>query len=103
MITLLFSVIFLIAFLSAESLVSTIVGGVVALLGTQYFKAAVGVQGAGATVLAFVISFVVAIIAFAISTALSGGEIGWGLIPQGSLQIFALATLAYNLILKSNS
>lgn len=96
--TIFFAVFFMIAFLSAENLVSTIVGGFVALGVTQFFKNTTGLQGAGATVLAFVVSVLVAVIAFAVSLLVSG-EFSWGAIPGGAAQIFTLATLAYRLII----
>lgn len=82
------------AFLSAENLVSTIVGGIVALIGTQIFKVGTGVSGAGATVLAFIVSLVVAVIAYALSMFLTG-TFSWDAIPAGAAQIFTLSTLAY--------
>lgn len=95
----LFATVFLVSFFSPENLISTAVGTLVAAGATQYLKNATGLQGVGATILAFAVSFVVAIAAFFASTVLSGGHISYELIPQGSLQIFALATMTYKLLL----
>lgn len=98
MILTILAVVFMVAFLSAENLVSTIVGGFVAVGVTQFFKNSVGLQGAGAAILALVVSVLVAVVAFAISLVLNG-EFSWGAIPAGAAQIFTLATLAYRLLL----
>ena len=82
------------AFFSAENLVTTIVGGIAALIGTQIFKVGTGWQGAAATVLAFVVSLIVSVVAVVISMLLSG-TFSWEAIPAASAQIFTLATLAY--------
>lgn len=87
-------IMFAAAFLSAENLVSTIVGGIAAVVGTQIFKVKTGASGAGATVLAFVVSLVVAVIAYALSMLISG-TFSWDAIPAGAAQIFTLSTLAY--------
>ncbi|MGI9036677.1 MAG: hypothetical protein ACR2GD_11645 [Pyrinomonadaceae bacterium] len=88
---------------SPESLVSTIVGGIVSLGLTHAVKNAVGLQGAGAAILAFVVSLVVAIAAYILSTVMSGGQISWEMIPQGAAQIFTLATLAYKIFMADDS
>lgn len=91
------AVFFLAAFLSAENLISTIVGGLVAVGATQWIKNASGLGGAGATVLALVVSVIVAVIAFSVSMLVSG-EFSWAALPAGAAQIFTLATLAYRLL-----
>ncbi len=85
------------SFFGAESLVSTIVGGLVAAGVTQWFKNGTGLRGTGATVLAFVVSLIVAVAAFLVSMLVSG-EFSWNALPAGAAQIFTLATLAYRLI-----
>lgn len=87
------------AFFSAENLITTIVGFLVSMGVTQWLKNRTDLYGTAAAVLAFVVSFVVAILAVVVSTFLSGGEISWQTIPQAGLQIFALATMAYKLLL----
>lgn len=100
--TIILTVIFAVAFFSAESLVSTIVGGLAAVGLTQWFKKGTGANAAGATAIAFALSLGVAVIALVLSTLLGGKEVSWDIIPQSAMQIFALATLTYNLIIKPN-
>ncbi len=90
------------AFLSAESLVSTIVGGLVSLGITHVFKKSAGLQGAGAAILAFAVSVVVAAAAYVITAMLNGGDVTLQTIPQNAAQIFTLATLAYKLAMADN-
>ena len=99
MIASILGVFFLIAFFTPESLISTAVGGLVTLGATHWIKGATGLQGAGAAILAFLVSLIVAVAAFVISTTLDGGSLSWQMIPQGSAQIFTLATLAYKLLM----
>lgn len=91
------------AMFSAEGLVTTIVGGLLATGLTQWLKKGTGLQGAGATVLAIIVSFVVGAAAFVVSSVISGNQLGWEMIPAGATQIFALATIAYNLMIKSGA
>ena len=97
--TILFVTVIAVAFFSAENLISTIVGVIVSTGVTQWLKNQTGIYGTAAAILAFVIAFVVALVAFLVSTYLTGGELGWDAIPQAGLQIFALATMAYKLVL----
>jgi hypothetical protein len=96
MFTFIFAIIFLASFFAPETLVTTIIGGVIALVGTQWIKNATGLFGVGATVLAFFVSLVVAVAALSISMLLSG-EFSWSAVAANSAQIFTLATLAYRL------
>jgi len=91
--------IFAIAFFSPENLITTIVGFLVSMGLTQWLKNRTDLYGTAAALLAFVVSFVVAIVAVVAATFFSGGEITWTTIPQAGLQIFALATMAYKLML----
>lgn len=98
--TVLFTIVFLaFNFFSAENLVPTIIGSLVSIGVTQFLKSKSGIGGVAATLLAFVISFVVAIVAFVAATYFSGGQLNYEMIPQGALQIFALATLAYKTLI----
>lgn len=101
--TIILTIFFAVAFFSAESLISTIVGGLAAVGVTQWLKGGTGIQGAGLTVLAFVVSFAVAIVALVVSILISGRGFSWEIIPQSAAQIFALATLTYNLLIKDRS
>lgn len=98
MILVIFTV-FLVAFFSPESLVSTIVGGAVTLGATHFLKNITGLQGGAAAILAFVVSLVIAAAAYVVSTMLAGDSISWQMIPQAGTQIFALATIAYKLLM----
>ncbi len=95
--------VFLIAFFSPESLVSTVVGGLATLGATHWLKGITGLQGAGAAILAFVVSIVIAAAAYVVSTMLSGNPISWQMVPQGAMQIFTLATLAYKLLMADST
>lgn len=86
-------------FFSAESLVTTIVGFVITTGLTQWFKNASGVYGLAAFAVAVIVSFVVASIAVVASSFMNGTGFAWETIPQSALQIFALATMAYKLVL----
>lgn len=94
----------LISAISAESLVTTIVGGLISLGVTQWIKNDGALQGPAVTLMAFFVAVVVGFIAFVVSAALSSeANPSWSLIAQNSAQIFALSTLAYNLFLKDRS
>lgn len=97
--TIIFTVFFAAAFFSAENLVTTIVGFIVSAGLTQWLKNQTGLWGTAAAVLAFAVAFVVAIVALVVSTFLTGGDLSWETIPQAGLQIFALATMTYKLVL----
>ncbi len=91
-------------FFSPESLVTMVFGGLTALGATQWLKRGISVQGAAATLAALAISLVVAVGAFVVSQAVnSGGGFSWATVPQNAAQIFALATVAYNLFLKDRT
>lgn len=98
-----FSFVLLLSFFSPESLVTTIVGFLVSIGLTHVFKNVIGLQGAGAAVLAFVISFVVAIGAVVISGLLGGSGFSWDTIASSGTQIFALATIAYKLFMANSN
>lgn len=85
-------------FFSPENLISTGVGFLATLGLTQWIKTQSGLQGLGAMLLAFALSFVVSLAAFILATVMSGGELGWGMILSSGLQIFALATFTYRLM-----
>jgi len=89
----------LLSFFSPENLISTLVGLVVSVGVTQWLKNQTGAYGTGAAVLAFIVAFVVAVVAVVASTLFSGGDISWETVPQAGLQIFALATMAYKLLM----
>ncbi|MEQ1644230.1 MAG: hypothetical protein ABL959_12355 [Pyrinomonadaceae bacterium] len=99
-----FSTIFLLtlfatAFFTAENLVTTMVGFVITAGLTQWLKNASGVYGLAAFAVAVIVSFVVASIAVVASSFMNGTGFAWETIPQSALQIFALATMAYKLVL----
>ena len=96
---LLISIFLAIAFFSAENLIATIVGFIVTTGLTQWLKNATGAFGTAAFFLAVILSFVVAAVAVTISGLLNGNGFSWDTVPQSALQIFALATAAYKLLL----
>ena len=91
--------IFLASLASPESLVVTIINGAIALGLTQFIKNASNLHGIGAMILAVIISFVAAVAAMAISIYLSGESFSIATITASGLQIFALATIAYKLLI----
>jgi|CXWL01.1.fsa_nt_gi hypothetical protein len=84
---------------TAESIVTTILGFIVTTGLTQWFKNASGVYGLAAFAVAVVIAFVVAAASVVISSFINGTGVSWESIPQAGLQIFALATMAYKVLL----
>lgn len=96
--TIFFATILAASLFSAENLVTTIVGFIATMGITQWLKNQTGAAGLGAVFLAMGISIVVAVAAVAVSALFAGG-ISWETIPQAALQIFALATFAYRLIM----
>lgn len=94
-----FAVLFLLSFFSPENLVTTGIGWAVTLGLTHFVKTATGLQGVGALILAIVVSFVVAIAAVVISGLLGGSGFSWDSIATSGSQIFALATIAYKLLM----
>lgn len=86
-------------FFSPEQIVVTLVGALVSLGVTQWFKNTNGLAGVGATIAAFAIAFVVAFAAVVISNLLMGREFSLDALAASGLQIFALATLAYKTML----
>lgn len=87
------------AFFTAENLVVTIVGFIVSIGLTNWIKNWTGLYGTGAAVLAFVLAFVVAVAALVISQIMGGTGFSIEALAASGLQIFALATMAYKLVL----
>lgn len=86
-----------------EQIISVIVGTLVTYGFTNWFKNQTGLQGAGATIVAFLVSFIVAIAAFIIATLSSGSALTWEMIPQSGFTIFSLATVTYKLIMADST
>lgn len=101
--TILFALSFVLAasFFTPENLVTTLVGFIAATGVIQWIKLQTGLAGVGALFLAIVISVLIAAAAVLVSSFFSG-TIGWDTLPQAALQIFALATIAYKLIVGIN-
>lgn len=97
--TIFFMAMLALSFFTAENLVTTIVGFVITTGLTQWLKNASGVYGLAAFAVAVFVSFVVASIAVVASSFLNGTGFAWETIPQSALQLFALATMAYKLVL----
>lgn len=95
---LIFTLFLLASLMTPEGVVSTIIGGLVAVGATQWLKKQTGLGGFGATLAAFVVSFVVAMGALVVSAWLSGQRISLDFLGAQAAQIFMLATLAYRLI-----
>lgn len=99
LLTILSTVVLALSFFSPENIVSTIVGVVVTTGLTQIFKNATGAYGLGAFAIAVILSVVIGGVAVVASAFLTGSGVTWETVPQAGLQIFALATMAYKLLL----
>lgn len=98
--TIILTVVFLIgigSFLTAENIVSVIVGLLTTVGVTQFIKEWRGFFGFGATLLALVISFVTGLVSVLIQMALSG-EFSPEKLGVYALTIFTTATIAYRAI-----
>lgn len=82
---------------SPENIVSVIIGALVSVGLTQWFKNKTGLVGAGATFVALIVSLIVATIAVVVSSLMSG-TFSWENVGSSVGTIFTLATLAYRLI-----
>jgi hypothetical protein len=87
------------AFLSAESLVSVIIGGIVSIGLSQWLKNATQAYGPAMLVVSIMISIVVAVVATLVSAMFTGSEVHWSDLSQTGPQIFALAQVGYKLFL----
>ena len=87
------------SFFSAENLIIVIVGGAASLGITQWLKTFTGAYGVVAFILAIVLAFVIAFVALLISSLFNGAPVDWYAMPSKALQLFALATAAYKLLL----
>ena len=86
-------------FFSPENLATTIVGGLAAYGLTAWFKRQTGAMGVGAMFLALLVSVAVAVIAVTVSTTMSGGDISLNALATQATQIFAVATIAYKILM----
>lgn len=84
-------------FFSAENIVSVIIGALISVGATQWFKNKTGLVGAGATFAALIVSVIVATAAVVISSFISG-TFSWENVGNSVGSIFTLATLAYRLL-----
>lgn len=80
---------------SAENIVTVIVGGLSTFGVTHFIKTWTGLRGFGATILAVIVAVAVAIVAVAVQMAYSG-DFSQEAIAGYAVTIFSLATLAYN-------
>jgi hypothetical protein len=97
------SIIFLVAFFSAENIVTVLIGGVISMGLSQLVKNGTGAYGAAMLVLAIAVSLVVAFVALAVSAMFNGTPIDWSALPHYGTQLFALATIGYKLLLADDS
>lgn len=88
--------------ISAENIVSLVVGLLTTLGVTQFLKNWTGLAGFGATLLALGISFVIGLIAVLIQMALSG-DFSPEKLGVYALSIFTTSTLAYQAIVKNKA
>lgn len=88
--------------ISAENIVSLVVGLLTTLGVTQFLKNWTGLAGFGATLLALGISFVIGFIAVLIQMALSG-DFSPEKLGVYALSIFTTSTLAYQAIVKNKA
>lgn len=88
--------------ISAENIVSLVVGLLTTLGVTQFLKNWTGLAGFGATLLALGISFVIGLIAVLIQMALSG-DFSSEKLGVYALSIFTTSTLAYQAIVKNKA
>lgn len=84
-------------FFSAENIVSVIIGALVSVGVTQWFKNKTGLVGAGATFAALIVAVIVATIAVVVSSVISG-SFSWENVGSSVGTIFTLATVAYRMI-----
>lgn len=85
-------------FFSPENFVTMIVGGLVSLGATHWIKNQTGAMGAGAMIIALVVSVAVAFFAVLISLTLTG-SFSWDQLGASAVQIFAVATIAFKLMM----
>ena len=97
--TILLLTLFAADFITAEGLVTTIVGFLVTTGLTQWLKNATGAYGTLAFFIAVAVAFVVAAASVVISSLLNSTSVSWETLPAAGLQIFALATATYKLVL----
>ena len=95
--TLIFAVTILAAgVFSAESLVVTIAGFLITVLGTNGLKNVLDATGPGSVLLAVIVSVVVAVAGIFAASFLGGDGFSLDAIVKQSGQIFVLATFAYH-------
>lgn len=100
MLTVIFLMFLQISIFSPENLITTLVGALATFGLTHWIKSQTGLQGVGALIVAIIVSFIVAAASFLISTLLiNGNHFSWELLPHAATQIFALATIAYKVIM----
>ncbi|HQU83969.1 MAG TPA: hypothetical protein PKY59_12615 [Pyrinomonadaceae bacterium] len=88
--------------ISAENVVSLLVGLLTTLGVTQFLKNWTGLAGFGATLLALIISFLTGLISVVIQMAISG-EFSGEKLAAYAVSIFTTATLAYQALRKDNA
>lgn len=97
---LIFFAIFLAAsFLSAEGIITMIIGGLVSMGISQWVKKATQAYGPAMLIISVIISVLVAVIGIVAASFLTGSELHWQDLSQLGPQVFALATIAYKLFL----
>lgn len=89
-------------FITAESIISVIVGFLATMGITQFIKSWGGLYGFGATILALVISFAVGLAAVLIQMVISG-DFSPEKLGVYALSIFTTATIAYRAIQSATS
>ena len=99
----LFSLVFAVALLAPENIISVLIGVLGTLGVTHYIKSWTGLYGFGATVLAFAVALVIGIITVVAQMAMSGEFTAAALLANAT-SIFTFATLAYRALeLSSNN
>lgn len=101
--SILLAIFFAAAFFSAENLVSIIVGGLVSMGLAQWVKNGLGAYGPAALIIAVIIAAVVSIAALFVASLFTGTTIDWTDLPKLGAQLFALATIGYNLFVKDQN
>jgi type IV secretory pathway TraG/TraD family ATPase VirD4 len=100
--TILLTVVLAAAFFSAENIVTVIIGGLASMGISQWLKNSTGAYGPAMLILAVIVSVIVGFAALVVSSFWSGQSIDWSNLPHYGTQLFALATIGYNLFLKDN-